>query len=220
MPITNYAELKTAIADWIARSDLTTQIPDFVTFAEARFKRELSGTAFEQDTTLTTDPGGATPGKLDLPSDFVEPLKLDIIETPDVTPLVFQTPVSMTYSLLPGRPFAWCINGASIDLDRPADAVYSLGFRYRSKLELTDSASSNWLLAEYPGLYLAASMAEAYRYTKNPEGAALWDQQAAAQIGGINNTVARSKSGAILTVEGALVGRGYAGYSTLVNGGF
>ena len=41
MSIGNYAELQTAIANFMARSDLTSQIPDFITMAEARMSREL-----------------------------------------------------------------------------------------------------------------------------------------------------------------------------------
>ena len=35
MALTTYTELKAAIADWLNRSDLTSQIPDFITLAEA-----------------------------------------------------------------------------------------------------------------------------------------------------------------------------------------
>jgi len=41
MSITNYTELKAGVADWLNREDLTAQIPDFITFAEARLNRTL-----------------------------------------------------------------------------------------------------------------------------------------------------------------------------------
>lgn len=41
MAITTYAELQTAIATWLNRTDLTTLIPDFVTLAEADIGRWL-----------------------------------------------------------------------------------------------------------------------------------------------------------------------------------
>ena len=34
MAITTYSELKTSIANWLNRDDLTTQIPDFISLAE------------------------------------------------------------------------------------------------------------------------------------------------------------------------------------------
>ena len=41
MSISTYAELKTAIANFLARTDLTDQIPNFIQLAEARLSREL-----------------------------------------------------------------------------------------------------------------------------------------------------------------------------------
>ena len=41
MAFTSYSELKTTIANYLARSDLTTQIPDFIRLAEIRLQRDL-----------------------------------------------------------------------------------------------------------------------------------------------------------------------------------
>ena len=38
---TTWAELKTNLADWLDRTDLTTQIPEFIGYAERRFNRDL-----------------------------------------------------------------------------------------------------------------------------------------------------------------------------------
>ena len=40
MAITTYAELKTAVADWLNRSDLTAVIPSFIALAESHFNQE------------------------------------------------------------------------------------------------------------------------------------------------------------------------------------
>ena len=41
MAFTTYTELKSVVADYLARTDLTAQIPDFITLAEVRLKRDL-----------------------------------------------------------------------------------------------------------------------------------------------------------------------------------
>ena len=41
MAIGTYAELQTAVANWLDRDDLTARIPEFITLAEARFNRLL-----------------------------------------------------------------------------------------------------------------------------------------------------------------------------------
>ena len=53
MAITNYTELKTAVANHLARTDLTTNIPDFITLAEARLSRELETREQEKRATAT-----------------------------------------------------------------------------------------------------------------------------------------------------------------------
>ena len=41
MALSTYAELKTSVADWLNRSDLTAAIADFVTLAESQIERVL-----------------------------------------------------------------------------------------------------------------------------------------------------------------------------------
>jgi hypothetical protein len=38
MAFTNYTDLKATIADYLARSDLTTQIPDFISFSRKKIR--------------------------------------------------------------------------------------------------------------------------------------------------------------------------------------
>jgi len=41
MSFTSYSDLQTTIAGYLARTDLTTQIPDFIRLAETRLRRDL-----------------------------------------------------------------------------------------------------------------------------------------------------------------------------------
>jgi hypothetical protein len=41
MALTTYTELKSSLADWLNRSDLTSVIPDFISLAEAQMERQL-----------------------------------------------------------------------------------------------------------------------------------------------------------------------------------
>jgi len=65
--ITTYAELQTSIATWLVREDLTAIIPDFITLAEAKFKRDIR--VREMEKRATAD---ATTEYTGLPSDFLE----------------------------------------------------------------------------------------------------------------------------------------------------
>ena len=41
MALSTYSELKTSVADWLNRSDLTSAVPDFISLAEAQVERRL-----------------------------------------------------------------------------------------------------------------------------------------------------------------------------------
>ena len=51
MAITTYSELQTAIANFLARDDLTSRIPEYIELAEARMSRELDTRSQEKRAT-------------------------------------------------------------------------------------------------------------------------------------------------------------------------
>ena len=53
MALNNYANLQSSIANWLARDDLTTEIPDFIALCEAEFNRELRIRNMETTATVT-----------------------------------------------------------------------------------------------------------------------------------------------------------------------
>ena len=66
MPLTTYAELQAAIADWLERADLATRIPDFITLFEAAANRRLR--VREQEAAATLAPSSGTAA---LPADYL-----------------------------------------------------------------------------------------------------------------------------------------------------
>ncbi len=54
MAITTYAELQTAVSNFLARSDVTDRIPEFISLAEARMSRELNSRSQEKRATAAT----------------------------------------------------------------------------------------------------------------------------------------------------------------------
>ena len=70
MAISNFTNLKTAIANYLNRDDLTSYIPDFISLAESRINNELRVREMEVVDTSTTTVSG-TQG-YDLPTGFIE----------------------------------------------------------------------------------------------------------------------------------------------------
>ena len=67
MAITTYTDLQAGIANFLARSDLSAQIPDFITLAEARLSRELETRSQEKRSVANLVVGDEY---IYLPSDF------------------------------------------------------------------------------------------------------------------------------------------------------
>ena len=53
MSIATYAELKTAVANWLQRTDLTSYIPDFITIAESQIASDLKVREMEKRVTAS-----------------------------------------------------------------------------------------------------------------------------------------------------------------------
>ena len=78
MAFTTYTELKSTVADYLARTDLTTQIPDFITLAEVRLKRDLRIRQMLKVATATMTVSDST---VALPSDFLAIREIHLILT-------------------------------------------------------------------------------------------------------------------------------------------
>ena len=90
---TSYDNLKTNIADYLARNDLNDKIPMFVALAEKRLNRDLRLRQTLQQSTYTLDSGFQVP----TPSDFLEMKDIHIDANPIIN-LDFKT-VSQFYRL-------------------------------------------------------------------------------------------------------------------------
>ena len=88
MSISTYAELKTAVANWLDRSDLTDRVPEFITLAEARIGRKLRVRGVEE---RATTPLVGSQEYYALPSDFLEARNVQINSNP-VQVLTYRTP--------------------------------------------------------------------------------------------------------------------------------
>ena len=67
MAITNYGELKTNVADWLNRSDLTSVIPTFIDGVHSKLNRDLRVRQMVQRATASVDAEYSA-----LPADFLE----------------------------------------------------------------------------------------------------------------------------------------------------
>ena len=178
MAISTKAELHTAVANWLNRSDLTSRIPEFIALSEASFNRNLSTREM-----LVRSTASVTGQYVSLPTDFLEMLNIELTSTTPPKRLVYITSDrSDDYrekeNNKTGKPSYYTIEGDSIQLLPTPDATYTLQLNYYQDIPalaaLADSAN-NWLLANHPDVYLYATLMQASPYIMDPQSAQQWD---------------------------------------------
>lgn len=204
MAISTYAELKTAVTNWMARSDLSGDAADFITLAEARLNRQIP--AVETDVTLT---GTLNSRRISVSANsVVSPLALFLVETTgEEDELTQKADGTFPYNATSGRPTFWAMDGANIDFDCPLDAAYTFRFRIRQRFALSDSATTNWLLTNHPDIYLAATIVWSGAFVRDSEVMALFKSALEEGIPEVQTIIAE-QSRALLTVDRALMNAG------------
>lgn len=202
MSIGTYSELKSAIAGWAHNTALTTQIPDFISFAEASFNRILRLRTMESDNALTLAYGTRT---VAIPSGYIEPISLRLIITGEpyrvLTPRMPQELNINVSSNAARRPEYWTINGTNIEFPNLADETYSLTFRMVTAFSLSDASPTNWLLINHPDLYLYGSMLQAAPYMANDSRIPTWKLFYDSALKQVKDNAARSRSIASLITD-------------------
>lgn len=171
--IATYSALQTAVANYLARSDLTSQIQDiFIPFAENRLRRELRTNEMLEYTTLPLVSNVAT-----LPADFLEMRDLHFDGNP-VDDIVYQSPDLFFRNRLTktsGMVVYFTILANEIHFAPTPNVSSDLQILYYKKpAYLSDSNTSNIFLSNYPDALLYAALAEAETYLMNDARIATW----------------------------------------------
>lgn len=197
---TTYAALKTEIADFYNRTDLTSVIDTFIDFCESELQVRCKQLEFEADTTLTVTAGLAT-----LPSGWLGARTL-IWQSNPKRHLRYKTPDQLEQIKIanePGIANYYTITGSSLkfadDTDGTVVVTYSARFT-----PLSDSNTTNAILTSFPAAYLYGSLKHAAAYCKDEKGvigyATLFDEQVKAII---RDNAQRKLAGATLEVRPA-----------------
>jgi hypothetical protein len=174
MGITNYTDLKATIASYLARSDLTGTIPDFIRLAEVRLRRDLRIRQMLKSSVTNTTGGDDT---VSLPPDFLQLRDLFVVTNPIrdlqyVTPSVFSRNGRVTES---GLPVYYTVIANEFKFAPTPDTDYTLRALYYAAPEyLSDSNPSNVFLAYSPDLLLYGSLIEAEPFLMNDARIQLW----------------------------------------------
>lgn len=176
MALNTYATLKSSIADFLNRDDLTSVIQTFITLAEAKFNRAIRTRQMIKRATANVD------GRFfAMPADFLEARSFQLNTNP-ITVLEYVTEGygntlnSNTY-VSSGKPVKFTVVGTQLEVIPAPDTTYEAELTYFGKISaLSDDNTSNWLLTSNPDIYLYGALLQSAPYLKDDSRIAVWAQ--------------------------------------------
>lgn len=201
MALSNYTELQTSIGNWLTRTDLATQIPEFIVLAEAEIARVLRKSSTRQTVTLSEESLslGAAVGELRsvrlVTGSPYRDLPLEI-GTPEI---FWEWKARFQVS---GRPRkAALIAGKLVvapvpDAPYPAEIVY-----YNALVPLSSTNPTNEVLRDDPDVYLFGALMQAAPYLKNDERIPVWEAKFQRGLDQIETQYQRKESASLQPVR-------------------
>ena len=195
MPITNYSELQTVIADFLDRDDQTTRITTFIDLAEANMNRLIRHWRMERRVTATMDKQYTA-----LPNDFLEMIRLMTTgATPRRLELVGQgqlLELRENNKDLQKQPLNYAITDGTIEVFPIPDTTYTAEMVYYSEIDaLTTSNTSNWVLQYHPDAYLYGALIHSAPFLGEDARMQTWAALFQSAIDAINMDNDKAKSG-------------------------
>jgi len=174
MAITTYAELKSSIANWLNRDDLTSVIPDFISLTEAGINRDLRHCKMVNRVDATLDSR-----YVQMPADWIETVRFGITSGTTYRLELISRDDMLEYrernSDVAGRPRFYANIGDTIEVFPTPDGEYTMQLQYYAKTpELSDSNADNWLLRDAPDVYLYGALIQSAPYLNDDARAETW----------------------------------------------
>jgi len=172
MALTNYNAFVSTVESYLARTDLSSQIPDFIQMAQFRMTRDLrTERMLKVATTAPTD------NKVAFPTDFLELREMHFQGNPPIL-LEFQSPdlfFRNGQTTLSGRSHYFTMLGTEFQFAPSQDSSYTIQILYYAQPTfISSTVASNLFLAYYPDALLYATLAEAEPYLMNDQRVVTW----------------------------------------------
>lgn len=172
MTITTFATLKTAVADFLNREDLTAIIPTFIALAEAAHRREIRDHRMITRGSITVD------GQFEaLPADWLETIRITIDSDPmrELQQASLGEIAQRRGDDTAGVPQMFAHVGTDIEVWPTPSESYTASITYYAKpTALAADGSANWLLTAAPDVYLYGALIHSAPYLKDDARVAVW----------------------------------------------
>ena len=164
----DYSALKQAIVNYTGRQQLLDQTATFIALAEAKLRKKI----FSDEVTTVNLTVSANSDTVDLPSDFYSIFSEPFYEkSGSIIQLCLKSNSDINKERLyaeTGDAFYYNIEGKKLRIAPKFSSDTAITLKYYSTIpSLSDTNTSNFLLANHSDIYLQASLIEAYIYTSD-----------------------------------------------------
>jgi hypothetical protein len=183
MALANYTDLQAAIASWLNRADLSAQIPDFIKLAEGTLNSVVKSTYMVGTGNVSVN---SNVQRAAVPADFLEAVYLQVLGAPNST--LEQVAPSQLVVLrrarlrTAGTPRFFAVIGRNFEFAPVPSSTTTVEVTYYQRIPPLASNATNWLLTNYPDLYLYASLLHAAPFLMDDQRSVLFSNSLAAQI--------------------------------------
>jgi hypothetical protein len=178
MALNSYSALKTSIANWLNRSDLTSEISgDFIVLTEKDFNSKLRiRKMISSNSSFTIDAE-----EVDIPTGFLQVRDFFIVNGGVKYALKYITPAQMDQikgGSTTGQPNTYTILGDKFRFAPAPSSSYTATLNFYKEFDpLSDSNTTNYILTNHPAIYLYGSLYHAANFLGGVEPARLQQWQ-------------------------------------------
>ena len=190
MAITTYAELKSSIANWLNRDDLTAVIPDFIALAEAQIARDIRHWRQEKRVTTLVNEQYEN-----LPIDWLEMIQIQLTAGGRLQVIsAAELQERKEASSIAQKPKHYRLTSDQIEFYPAPDSSYEVVMQYYARVPaLTDVETFNWILTEYPDIYLYGSLVHAAPYLADDQRITVWAALYQSAVDALNQDNTKSR---------------------------
>lgn len=195
MSITTYAELQTAIADFLDRDDLASVIPTFISLAESQMQKEI-----RHHRMMRRSDGQIDSRYSPVPPTWLETIRFHIVGSPsyrlELTSMDDMLELRSENGGTTGRPTHYAHVGENLEVYPTPDAEYETELLYYEKIPaLSGSNTSNWLLEVAPEAYLYGALLQSAPYLKDDARVQVWASLYGGAVAATNREADRARFG-------------------------
>jgi len=198
-----YATLKSDIANYLARDDLTSDIPTMIRLAESLIRNDVRVMDMVRHTTMSVNSQ-----RIAMPDGFLSAVSLHM--DAQNKKLDFVTPYDFYNDSRAGRsgsPEIFTTEGSYfLFAPHTSETIFAKLTFYQAYDRMSGEGDTNWLLENHYDVYLYASLAQAKAFIEDDEQAGKWAQAYTLSVDKLHTSDRRGRfSGAPMKRKGCPV---------------